>query len=402
MNLRTPSLMPSCVHSRIDARALREHYADFLDPRGARRRILLTGHSHQAWPSVAKQGLIEAYEVAARDVDDKWDAVFAAQDELRAHLALRLGGEAKEYAFAQNTHEIVTRWLSALSWTERKKIVTTDGEFHAAFRQLRRLAELSEVEVVFVASEPARTLSERLCEAIDEETAGVLFSCVLFSSASIVPALDAVIACATDKGASVMVDGYHAFDVVDVRAPEGAFFVAGGYKYAQWGEGACFVRVPSGCELRPVLTGWFAGFASLADRRTEGPVAYERDGAWRFAGSTFDPASFFRARAVARFFDERGLSVEKLRANSLAQTSLIVERCASLKGVELATPSDPSLRGGFVSLRTPRAGELVKALREEGVFTDSRGEMLRLGAAPYVTDDEIETAIEILAGLLAK
>jgi selenocysteine lyase/cysteine desulfurase len=393
--------MPSCVHTRIDARALREQYADFLDPRGAKRRILLTGHSHQAWPAVARQGLIEAYEVAARDVDDKWDAVFAAQDELRAHLARRLGGQPKEYAFAQNTHELVTRWLSALPWGERKKIVTTDGEFHAAFRQLRRLAELSEVEVVFVASEPARTLSERLCEAIDERTAGVLFSCVLFGTSSVVPGIDAVIARASECGASVMVDGYHAFDVVDVRAPEGAFFVAGGYKYAQWGEGTCFARVPSGCELRPVLTGWFAGFASLADRRTEGPVAFERDGAWRFAGSTFDPASYFRARAVARFFDEQGLTVERLRANSLAQTSLIIERCAKLKGLELATPSEPSLRGGFVSLRTARAAELVKALRDEGVFTDSRGELLRLGAAPYVTDDEIETAIEVLGRLSA-
>jgi len=393
--------MPSCVQRRIDARALREQYADFLDPRGAKRRILLTGHSHQAWPAVARQGLIEAYEVAARDVDDKWDAVFAAQDELRTHLARRLGGQPKEYAFAQNTHELVTRWLSALPWGERKKIVTTDGEFHAAFRQLRRLAELSEVEVVFVASEPARTLSERLCEAIDERTAGVLFSCVLFGTSSVVPGIDAVIARAGECGASVMVDGYHAFDVVDVRAPEGAFFVAGGYKYAQWGEGTCFARVPSGCELRPVLTGWFAGFASLADRRTEGPVAFERDGAWRFAGSTFDPASYFRARAVARFFDEQGLTVERLRANSLAQTSLIIERCAKLKGLELATPSEPSLRGGFVSLRTARAAELVKALRDEGVFTDSRGELLRLGAAPYVTDDEIETAIEVLGRLSA-
>lgn len=388
------------MHTRIDARALREHYGDFLDPRGAARKILLTGHSHQAWPSVAKQGLIEAYEVAARDVDDKWEAVFSAQDELRAHLSERLGGAANEYAFGQNTHELVTRWLSALPLHERPKLVTTDGEFHAAFRQMRRLGEVSGLEVVFVASEPATTLSERLCEAIDERTAGVLFSCVLFGTSSVVPGVERVIARASERGASVMVDGYHAFDVVDVRAPDGAFFVAGGYKYAQWGEGVCFVRVPSGCELRPVLTGWFAGFASLADRRTEGAVAYERDGAWRFAGSTFDPSSFFRARAVARFFDEQGLTVERLRANSLAQTSLIIERARGMKGVELATPSEGALRGGFVSLRTARAGELVKALRAEGVYSDSRGEMLRLGAAPYVTDDEIETAMEILAKLL--
>ena len=39
-----------------------------------------------------------------------------------------------------------------------------------------------------------------------------------------------------------------------------AFYLGGGYKYAMSGEGACFLAVPPGCELRPVDTGWFASF----------------------------------------------------------------------------------------------------------------------------------------------
>lgn len=384
----------------IDPHALRPHYADFLDPRSSPRRILLTGHSHQAWPSVAKAGLLEAYELAAREVDDKWEAVFSAQSELRGHLSSRLGGAPPHWAFAPNTHELVVRWLSALPLDRRPKIVTTDGEFHAAFRQLKRLAELSSVEVEFVASEPATTLSERLAAAVDERTAGVLFSCVLFGTSSVVPHIDAVIDRANAVGASVLIDGYHAFDVVPFTVPEGVFFVAGGYKYAQWGEGLCFLKVPEGCTMRPVYTGWFAGFSSLADRRTQGQVGYDSDGAWRFAGSTFDPSSSLRARAVARFFDEHGLTVERLRARSLSQTQQIIDRARALPGVSIATPEDPSLRGGFVSLRTERASDLVEALRKEGVYADSRGEMLRLGPAPYVTDEEIALAMDVLASLL--
>lgn len=385
--------------TRIDPHALRPHYADFLGPEGKSERILLTGHSHQAWPKVAREGLLEAYEVAARDVDDKWEAVFAAQDELRAHLSARLGGRGQDYAFAPNTHELVTRWLSALPLGERPRLVTTDGEFHAAFRQLRRLAELPALEVEFVASEPVETLSERLAAAIDERTAGVLFSCVLFGTSSVVPGIEPLLARAKALGASVMIDGYHAFDVVPFAVPEGVFFVAGGYKYAQWGEGACFMKAPERCALRPVYTGWFAGFSSLSDRRTQGPVGYDEDGASRFAGSTFDPSSFFRARAVARFFDAQGLTVERLRASSLAQTQRIIERARTIDAVTIATPEEPSRRGGFVSLRTPRAAELVKQLRAEGIYADSRGEMLRLGPAPYVTDVEIERAMDALARL---
>jgi kynureninase len=68
--------------------------------------------------------------------------------------------------------------------------------------------------------------------------------------------------------------------------------------------------------------------------------------------------------------------------------------------VTLASPRDPARRGGFVALRTPRAGALVSALRAEGVYADSRGDLLRLGPAPYVTDDEIDVGTDILRSLV--
>jgi kynureninase len=40
-------------------------------------RLLLTGHSHQAWPDVAREGQLEAFEDAALCVDEKWDRAFA-------------------------------------------------------------------------------------------------------------------------------------------------------------------------------------------------------------------------------------------------------------------------------------------------------------------------------------
>jgi hypothetical protein len=35
-------------------------------------RLLLTGHSYQAWPDVALQGQIEASREAAEEIDEKW------------------------------------------------------------------------------------------------------------------------------------------------------------------------------------------------------------------------------------------------------------------------------------------------------------------------------------------
>ena len=55
---------------------------------------------------------------------------------------------------------------------------------------------------------------------------------------------------------------------------EQAFVVGGGYKYCQFGEGVCFLRIPADCSARPILTGWFSEFGELADNPGAGPVAY--------------------------------------------------------------------------------------------------------------------------------
>ena len=46
-------------------------------------RLLLTGHSHQAWPDVGREGVLEAWDDAALDVDDKWERAFAKSERVR-------------------------------------------------------------------------------------------------------------------------------------------------------------------------------------------------------------------------------------------------------------------------------------------------------------------------------
>lgn len=403
----TPPLssMSASLH-RLDPAALRPHYSRFLSARANRaegvpepRRILLTGHSHQAWPDVAREALIEAFDDAALHVDDKWDRAFAALSEVRQVIAARIGGHADEYAFAPNTHELVTRFLSGLDLRRRPHVVTTSGEFHSIRRQLRRLAEEG-IEVTWVDAHPVATLAERLAAALRDTTAALLASTVLFETAERVPGLSQLTAAAQKKGIAVLYDAYHAFTTVPFQVADlgtdPLYVVAGGYKYAQWGEGVCFLRVPRGTSLRPVLTGWFADFGSLSAPHATGPVQYGAAGESRFAGSTFDPISAYRARAVCRFFARQEMTVPALRALSVQQTTRLYARLAGAPGVVLATPADADARGAFLTLRTPRAGHVVQALRGEGVYVDSRRDLLRLGPAPYITVEEIDLAADLL------
>jgi kynureninase len=362
-------------------------------------RLLLTGHSHQAWPDRAWDGQLRAFADAAERVDAKWERAFAQADRVRRGFA-RLMADDGEYALAANTHELVVRFLSALPLRERPRLVTTDGEFHSIRRQLDRLAEEG-IEVVKVPASPVPTVAERLARAVDERTAAVLVSAVFFGSGAIVPGLSEVARAAHAAGAELLVDVYHALGVMPFPLEKlglsQAFVVGGGYKYCQLGEGNCFLRFPRGCTLRPVLTGWFAEFDTLATAQP-GEVAYGAGGA-RFAGSTYDPTSHYRAAEVFDFFMEQGLDPTFLRAVSQHQVGLLARGFDDLDLPPTLVDRDRALplaeTGGFLALRSPHARELFESLAARGVLTDYRNDVLRLGPAPYLSDAQLTDALGI-------
>ncbi len=378
--------------------ALAAHYGRFR----VSERLLFTGHSHQAWPDCAFEGQMQAFEDAARLVDDKWASAFGKADRYRTAIARLLGDDDGLVALGPSTHDLLVRLLSALSWRTRTQIVTTDGEYHSARRQFDRLEEEG-VAIVRVPAGRADTLAEAVAASVDDRTLCVLVSQVLFQTGRIVPHLDVIARACRMHGAPLVVDMYHSLNVVPVslRAMDlsDAFVLGGGYKYMQCGEGNAFLRCPPGCPLRPILTGWFAEFGAMADPARPGAVQYG-PGAARFAGATYDPTSHYRAAAVVDFFDAMALGPALLREVSQHQVGLLA---ATFDALDL----DPRIvtrcrrvpldgLGGFLALESPRAAALQAALKGRGVLTDYRDRHLRFGPAPYVSDRQILDAMGTL------
>jgi kynureninase len=268
------------------------HFSRFLG--AVPGRLHVAAHSHHPWPDVTLEAQQAAWLDAARLADDKWDEIFGTVlPEAAVHITGRLGlSDPEGIAFAPSTHALLVRLLSSL--TPPIRILTTDAEFHSFARQAARLEEDGLASVERVPAEPFATFPERFAEAAAGGPHDLVYlSQVFFNSAFVVPDLAGLVAAIPDQDSLVVIDGYHAFMAVptDLSAIEArAFYLAGGYKYAMAGEGACFAHCPPGYAERPRDTGWFAGFAQLATGAA-GKVAYAPGGARLFGATLIPPAS---------------------------------------------------------------------------------------------------------------
>jgi kynureninase len=237
----------------------------------------------------------------------------------------------------------------------------------------------------------------------------VLVSAVLFETARIVPDLGTLAEACRRRGVELLVDAYHALGVVPLPIVDmglgSAWVVGGGYKYLQLGEGNCFLRLPAQASgMRPVVTGWFAEFDTLASSPSGARVTYG-PGAARFAGATYDPTSHYRGARVFRFFAEHELSPALLRGVYVHQLDVLARSFDALDAPDDVVTRDRTTPltgfGGFLALRSPQAQRLQQELRRRGIHTDSRGHRLRLGPAPYLSDTQLTSAIDTLGEMLS-
>lgn len=348
-----------------------------------------------------------AWDDAARLADDKWDNVLeSVWPAVSAHLARHLGlADGGTLVPAPNTHEFVNRLLSCCPIQRPARVLTTDGEFHSFRRQSERLAEDGLIVLCAVPAEPFGTLAERLAAAAREWPPDFVYvSQVLFNSGFALADLPGLVASLAAPERLIVIDGYHGFLArpTDLGAiANRAFYIAGGYKYAMAGEGACFMHCPPGVAPRPRNTGWFASFGTLSvgsDR-----VAYPGDG-WRFAGATFDPTALYRLRAVLEWLAAEDIDAGLIHAHALAlQAQFMAAMTRSAVGPfaaeRLVVPLSEPARGNFLVFEHPEAAQWYQRLHVAGIVTDVRGTRLRLGFGLYHTANDVERLVERLRGL---
>jgi kynureninase len=320
--------------------------------------------------------------------------------EVGSEIAPLIGAAAGEVAMIPTVTAGQAAILSAIDYTPpRDTIVMTALDFPSVRYVYEGLARRLGARIVVVPTEDGLAIDEqRLLDAIDERTALVAVSHVLFRSAYI---LDVAAICrrAHEVGALVSLDAYHSVGVmpVDVKAIGADFLTGGVLKWLCGGPGGCFIYTAPevGKRLAPALTGWQAharpfGFEDSMDFA---------EGAWRWLGGTPAIPALFAGREGPRLVRRAG--IEAIRAKSLRQTARLIE-LADARGWKVSAPRDPARRGGTVAFDVPHAYEVAQALLAREIIIDYRpGAGIRVAPHFYSTDDEVDAAVAAMDEILA-
>ncbi len=242
--------------------------------------------------------------------------------------------------------------------------------------------------------------TERMLEAIDEQTLLVPMSHVVFRSAYIQDAR-AIIEKAHRVGAHVVLDCFQSLGTVpvDIQALNADFATGGVLKWLCGGAGTAYlyVRPDLGRKLEPKLTGWFAH---------ENPFGFEigetryADAPYRFMTGTANVPALYTALPGLRIIREAG--VERIREKSKKMTAKLIQ-LAGQRGWKVNAPRNPEQRGGTVAIDMPNAQEVCQELLKRDVLVDFRPKAgVRFSPHFYNTDEEIDRAIETVDEILAE
>jgi kynureninase len=304
-------------------------------------------------------------------------------------------------ACLQNVTTCQATVASCLDFSGRRnKVVYTDLNFPSVMyfweAQRKRGARVEMVPN----DDTIHVNTERLLDAIDEETLLVPISHVIFRSAFIQD-VEAIVEKAHRVGAYVLLDSFQATGTLpfDVQKLNVDFCTGGVLKWLCGGPGTAYlyVRPDLAKTLEPTFTGWFGhenpfGFEIGATRYT--PNIY------RFTQGTSNIPALKVAQPGLKII--RDVGVENIRQKSKCQTALLMDLAAQ-HGWRTNTPGNPERRAGTVSIDMPNAQQVCAELLKRDILVDYRPKAgVRFSPHFYNTDQEITSAIAAVEEILSE
>jgi kynureninase len=346
-------------------------------------------HSLGCVPDKAMQDLGEFFELWRTKSITAWSDWLPEVDRGAARIAKIISAKQSNVVMMQNVSGIMAVLASCFEYpAERNKVVYEALQFPTV-SYVWQAEERRGAKCVLVQSKDGITIdADAVCAAIDEHTAVVPISHVVFSSAFI---QDVRKICdrARAVGAHVILDCYQSIgtvplDVVDLGV---SFACGGSVKYLCGGPGAAWLYVRDDLieKFAPRVTGWFGNEAPFAFTM---PAQSYADNIWRYMGGTPAVAALYQSRAGQDIVGEIG--VRKIREKSLVLTQACIDWVDEL-GMKLNTPRPAEQRGGSVVFDFVGAADVCRELNRRKFFCDHRpGAGIRIAPHFYSKREEVD------------
>jgi kynureninase len=255
--------------------------------------------------------------------------------------------------------------------------------------------------------DPDPATGVRLAEVealLSARTALLLLSHVAYKSAYIAD-MPGITAAAHRAGALVLWDLCHAAGAIEVTldASDADLAVGCSYKFLNGGPGApAFGYVPH--RLQGELTQPISGWMGHADPFAMGPGYVPAPGIRRFISGTPPILGMAPIQDMVNLIEKAGMPAVRAKSVALTEYAIrVTDEILAPLGVTLASPRDPAVRGGHVTLEHPLMKESVAELWRRGIIPDFRPPQgLRVGLSPLSTSfTELATALAHLRQILA-
>ena len=364
--------------------------------------IHLLSHSLGPVPRAARESMIEYYDAWEHHTsEDAWaTSWWTLSRRVGDRIARILGGAPASVQIQPNASIALATVASCFDFKSgsRTKVVTTELDFPSMeyfWDGQRQIG--AKIEVVPSTNGVSVPL-ERIVEAIDTNTALVALSHTSYCSSWRVDART-LVERAHAKGAHVLLDVYQSAGVVQLNAADWNvdFLIGGTIKWLCGGPscGYLYVRPDLQRDLRPRLTGWVAHDSPFDFAHA--PMRYAKS-VRRFAQGTPSIPALYSAIPGLEIIESVG--VPQIAAESQRRTQSMIE-FAKERGWTVNTPLETDQRGGSVMIGVDNAQLMAERLAERKVFVDWRpGAGLRISPHFFNTDEEIDEALNILAGLI--
>jgi kynureninase len=365
------------------------------------RSVYMISNSLGAMPRQTARNLAEYAETWAtrgvRGWEERWWEMPA---EIGNKIARIVGAAAGSVSMHEN---VTTAQMVALSCVRpagaRKRIVCSAMDFPSMI-YLYRAQQAAGFELHIVPAEDDLTVStERMLGAIDDTTAVVAFSHVLFRTSYIMDA-DAIATRAREAGAISLLDTYQSAGIipVDVAALGVDFAVGGCLKWLCGGPGNAFLYTRPDLLTRaaPSFTGWLSREHPF-DFDIEDPGT--RADAMRMMNGTPSIPSYYAALAGLDIIDTVG--VGRIRETSRAMTARLLALVDEY-GFTSAASRDPKRLAGTVAVDVPDALLVSRTLKARDFIVDYRPPVgIRISPHFYNTMDEIDRVMAEIAAITA-